>query len=244
MKRAISTAGLSAAIGLVAAAASAQGLAGGTLALETSAFFEEGAIGHTSYSGGLQFDIGLGFGAAVDLASYGFSGFGADGSNATLHALYDFGPFVMGLDGAVVGAFVGRDDYEEGDAEIYGIEAAASVFGLRGEGYLAHHDGTRGGAAVAGLSARYEITPAIFAMGEIGFADADEEGALTRVALGGGYRIDGGPRLWGELGRIEAEDEAFGGDETFLAIGAEIGFGALSGTSFGTRSLFDVVPGL
>ncbi|WP_282026146.1 hypothetical protein [Limimaricola cinnabarinus] len=243
MTRAIGMAGLSAAFGLAAAAASAQGLAGGTLALETSAFFEEGAIGHTSYSGGLQFDIGLGFGAAIDLASYGFSGFGADGSNATLHALYDFGPYVMGLDGAVVGAFIGRDGYEEGDAEILGIEAAASVFGLRAEGYLARHDGTRGQADVAGLSARYEITPAIFATGGVGYADADE-GALTRMALGGGYRIEGGPRLWGELGRIEAEDEAFGGDETFLAIGAEIGFGPLSGTSFGTRSLFDVVPGL
>lgn len=243
MTRAFGTAGLSAAIGLAAAAASAQGLAGGTLALETSAFFEEGEIGHTSYSGGLQFDIGLGFGAALDLASYGFSGFGSDGSNATLHALYEFGP-MMGFDGTVLGAFVGRDGYDEGDAEIFGVEAAASAFGLRGEGYLARHDGSLGRAAVAGLSARYDITPAIFAMGEVGYADADEEGALTRVALGGGYQIDGGPQLWGELGRIEAEDEAFGGDETYLAIGAEIGFGALSGTSFGTRSLFDVVPGL
>ena len=234
---------LASTLALGAGMAQAQGFAGGTLSVETSAFFEEGDVGYTTYAGGLQFDIGLGFGAALDLASYGFSGFGSDGTNATLHAIYDFGP-MMGFDGTVLGAFVGRDGYEDGDAEIYGIEAAGEVYGLRTEGYLARHDGDLGEIDLAGVSARYDITPAIYAMGDIGFADGDGDGELLRTALGGGYRIDGGPRLWGELGRIGADEGAFTGDETYLAIGAEIGFGPNAGTSFGNRSLFDIVPGL
>lgn len=233
-----------AAFGIVAAgAAQAQGFAGGTLSVETSAFFEEADIGYTTYSGGLQFDVGAGFGLALDLASYGFSGFGSDGTNATLHAIYDFGP-LMAFGDARFGAFIGRDGYEDGDAEIFGIEGAGEVYGLRAEGYLARHDGDLGDINLAGVSALYDITPQIFVTGDFGVADGEGNAELMRVALGGGYRIDGGPRLWGELGRIEAEEDAFSGDETYLAIGAEIGFGPMSGTSFDSRSLFDIVPGL
>jgi len=228
-------------LALAATGAQAQGFAGGTLAVETSALFEAGEFGHTSYSGGLQFDVGLGFGLALDLASYGFSGFGSDGSNATLHAIYGSGPW-LGVDGLALGGFVGRDGFDEGDSEIYGLEVKGWLLGIETESYLARHDGEIGRVNLAGVNARYEFTPAIFAMGELGFADG--EGELLRGALGGGYQIDGGPELWGELGRIKDEDDAFGGDETYLAIGAEIGFGQLSGTTFGTRSLFDVVSGI
>ncbi|WP_341213464.1 hypothetical protein [uncultured Limimaricola sp.] len=244
IKQAIGTAGLMAGLGLVVAGgAQAQGLAGGTLAIETSAFVEEGDIGYTTYSGGLQFDVAMGFGMAIDLASYGFSGFGSDGSNVTLHAIYDFGP-LLAFGDASLGAFLGRDGYEDGDAEIFGVEASGDLYGIQAEGYLARHDGDLGQINLAGISAQYDITPQIFAMGDLGLADGDGDGELLRAALGGGYQIDGGPRLWGELGRIEAEDGAFTGDETYLAIGAEIGFGRNSGTSFGSRSLFDIVPGL
>ncbi|EYD72220.1 hypothetical protein [Limimaricola hongkongensis] len=234
---------MAAAFGLVAAGAQAQGFAGGVLSVETSAFFEEGDIGYTTYAGGLQFDIGAGFGVEADLASYGFSGFGSDGSNATLHAIFDIGPLMV-LGDTSVGAFVGRDGYDDGDSTIFGIEGKGELYGLRSEAYLARHDGDLGEITLAGLGARYDITHDIYAMGDLGLADGGGEGELLRAALGGGYRIDGGPRLWGELGRIEADDDAFTGDETYLAIGAEIGFGPNAGTTFGSRSLFDIVPGL
>lgn len=242
IKQAFKTAALMG-VGLtLAGGAQAQGFAGGTLAIETSAFFEEGDVGYTTYSGGLQFDLGLGFGTEINLASYGFSGFGADGSNVTLHALYDFGP-LLAFGDANLGTFIGRDGYEDGDAEIFGVEASGEIYGLRAEGYLARHDGDLGRINLAGISAQYDITPQIFAMGDLGLADGEGDAELLRAALGGGYQIDGGPRLWGELGRIDAEEGAFTGDETYLAIGAEINFGPNSGTSFGSRSLFDIVPG-
>ncbi|SDE83890.1 hypothetical protein [Limimaricola pyoseonensis] len=220
----------------LAGAAQAQQLAGGRLEIETAAFVEAAELGFTTYSGGLQFDVGAGFGAQIDLASYGFMGFGSDGTNATVHGLYDLG-------GATVGLFAGRDGYEEGDATIYGIEGETYFYGGEVEAYLARHDGEIGEITVAGLSGRMEVAPRIAAHGELGFADSAREGHLLRAALGGGYAFDEGFDLWGEIGRVESDDDAFGEDETFISVGATIGFGLRSGTSFGNRSLFDVVPG-
>lgn len=222
----------------VASAAGAQGFAGGELAIETYGFAEAGDLGYTAYSGALEFEAGAGFAIALDLTAYGFNGFGGDGSNATLHGIYGMGG------GTALGLFYGRDGFDGADAEVFGIEGMTAFRGAEVEGWIGHEDGAGRTLTLAGLSGGYALTPTISATAGLGYADAEDDGYAIQATLGGAYRMPDGPSLYAELGRIETDDASFRDDETYLGIGAKIGFGPFGGTRFGPRSLFEIVPGL
>ncbi len=222
---------------LAASSAQAQGFTGGTLTVETFAFLDDLDLGYTTYSGGLEYDAGFGLSVAADLSSFGFRTFDSDATNATLHGIYSLGG------GTAVGLFIGRDSMNSRDLDIYGIEGTTQLMGGRLEGFVGGLDGDGDDAVMAGIDGDYMLTPVIAATATIGFAEIDGD-RLLRGSVGGEFKIDRGPVLYAQIGGINADDDPARDNEAFVGIGARIDFGPGAGTTFGSRSLFDVVPGL
>jgi hypothetical protein len=66
----------------------------------------------------------------------------------------------------------------------------------------------------------------------------------TRLAVGGAYRFgDGGPSLFGQIGRLSVVDGVDDSAETFVTLGAKLAIGPNQGTTFGSRGLFEVLSG-
>ena len=210
--------------------AAAQGFSGAELSVETFAFSGDGDLGYTSYSAGAEYAITRDFGLSADLSFYGFSALDSDGQNLTLHGIYNLS------DTTSLGVFVGQDSFDTSDATIYGIEGGTEFMGGTVEGYLAQVDGDDSATLLA-LSGDYAITQSIAATGGVGIVDMDD--TLTRAHLGAEYQMQGGPAFHAELGQIGLSDT----DETYLSIGATVAIGATRGTTFGRRSLLEILPG-
>jgi hypothetical protein len=57
--------------------------------------------------------------------------------------------------------------------------------------------------------------------------------------VGAQYGFDRGPNLYGQIGTIDVGAT----NETFFSLGATVALGSQRGTTFGSRSLLDIVPG-
>ena len=209
----------------------AQGFEGAQISAETLAFAEDSDFGSTTYSGGLQFGIAGGIGVGADLSYYGFRTLGLDARNATVHGIYTLNP------ATTAGLFIGQDSQNGVTADIYGIEGQGSFGGTTIEGYLAQIDGDGGSGTLVGVSGSLTLGQALALSGSFGQADLD--GQINRLALGAEYQLGLGPTLYAELGRISADDDS----ENYVSIGARLAIGPNNGTTFGSRSLFDIVPG-
>ncbi|NAZ36953.1 hypothetical protein [Rubellimicrobium sp. CFH 75288] len=214
----------------LATGAVAQDFRGAEISAEFLAFTEDRSFGETQYRGAVEFGIWDGFGAAADFSFHGWRAFDTDGRNLTLHAFGD----LMGW--ATVGGFYGRDSFDGDGANLYGVEAATDLAGAEVQGALGYVDSEDGTGMLLLAEGRYGLGD----FGVTGFAghlsgDLD----ATRVAFGGDYALGFGPTVYGELGRFSTE--GFG--ETYVTVGARIAIGPRGGTTFGSRSVFSVIPG-
>lgn len=221
-------------------AASAQEFKGAEVSAEILGYTDDSDLGETTYRGSLEFGVFGGFGVQADLAFHDSRTIDLGARTATIHALYD--AFSL----ATLGLFYSRDEVDsdglEGSVNIWGIEGGRS-FGMAGvEGYVGFLDGEGDDGQLAGVEGTYDITRNISAIGSADILMGDSE--ATRLAVGGAYRFgEGGPSLFGEIGRVSVDAGGEDSAETFVTLGARLALGRNDGTTFGSRSLFEVLSG-
>lgn len=217
-------------------AAAAQGFSGGDLGIEIYTLSEDDDLGHTTYFGGGTFEITPGLAVEGDFGIHRSNGLSTDATNTTAHGIYN-------IDGmTAVGVFLGRDWQDGADTTLYGVEATTQALGFGVEGFagLADTDET---ATVFGASGDYELMNGITFTGDVGLVSRDGSTA-NRLSAGAEYALgQQGPRLYGEIGRVGFGEDSPRDSATFVGLGARIDFGPASGTTFGRRSLLEVIPG-
>lgn len=217
--------------GGIAGQAAAQGFEGAEISAETLAYSDENDFGSTTYSGGLEFGVGGGIGIGADLSYYGFDALGLDARNATLHGIYAINPITD------IGLFVSQDSFDGRDTESYGIEGLASFGGTTVEGYLGQLDGDLADGTMIGVTGSISLFGGFSA--NVGFDQANLDDKVNRLSIGGEYQFGLGPVLYAEYGKVD--DGSL--DETYLSIGARLSIGPNQGTTFSSRSIFEIVPG-
>lgn len=210
--------------------ASAQAFSGAEISAEVLTFTDDVDLGEKEYRGAVQFGLPAGFGAAADLSYHNSDGLGLGGRNLTFHGFYE------GLDLATVGLFYGRDSIDDGDAELVGLEAATTLMGGDIQGALGSYDGDVGSGSLLSVDARYAFG-GFAATGFAGAMSGDVDG--SRIGLGAEYQLGAGPTLYGEVGRRSVDDDG----QTYLSLGARLAVGPNAGTTFESRSIFEILPG-
>ncbi len=217
---------------LVSSPLTAQGFVGAELGIDVFAFSDNTDLGYTTYNGSLEFGITRNFGVAIDLSRYGLNSFDENVDNVTLHGIYHPSATMS------VGAFAGRDYFTGGSIDSLGIEGGAEVLGADLEGFLGRVDNGTDTGTIYGISGAYPFGGNFAATGEVKAADIGGD-TLTRAALGAQYRFERGPKLYAEIGTIDVGSS----NEPFFSLGATVALGSQRGTTFGSRSLLDIVPG-
>jgi hypothetical protein len=217
--------------GTMAGQAMAFGFEGAQISAETLAYSDESDFGSTTYSGGMEFAVFSGLGVGADLSYYGFDALGLDARNLTLHGIYGINPITD------VGLFVSQDSYDGLDSQSYGIEGLASFGGTVVEGYLGKLDGDLAEGNMIGINGSISLFGGFSA--NIGFDQASLESTVNRISIGGEYQLGLGPVLYAEYGKVDDGEL----DETYLSFGARLSIGPNQGTTFSSRSVFEIVPG-
>lgn len=225
----VKTMTLAASFAIMSGAALAQGFTGAELTARALAYGDANDLGQTAYRGAAEFGITSGIGIAADLGYYGFPVLGTNETSLGLHGVYG-----MGNDLAL-GLFLTRDSLGDDTVESYGIEGATSLAGARIEGFAGVVDGLAGANAMLGVSGSYDLTQAFAATA--GFGTLSGDTSRNRASIGAQYQIANGPALFAELGRLSDD----GDSATFLSLGASIAIGGQGGTTFGSRSIYDIL---
>jgi hypothetical protein len=221
-------------------AAAAQDFKGAEVSAEVLAFTEDSDLGETTYRGSLEFGFFDAFGIQADLAFHDSRSIDLGARTATVHALYDAFEF------ATVGLFYSHDEVEadglDGSATLWGIEVGRSFGAAGAEGYLGFVDGDGDDGQIAGIEGAYDITRSISVTGSGSILMGDSQ--ASRLSVGGAYRFgDGGPSLYGEIGRLNVDNGIEDSSESFVTLGARLAIGRNDGTTFGSRGLFEVLSG-
>lgn len=230
------TAAIAAAVLVVASPVTAQ-VTGGSLGVEYSAPTDGGDFGGTTYSGALEYAITRDFALSVDASGYRLDNISTNASSVTLHGVYHLDEQTS------FGAFYGADALDGSDNRaLYGIEAGTEFGDADVEAFIGQLEGASDDALIYGFDANYAFNNGFSVTGSGGFTDVDSL-SLSRMSLGGQYELTGGPQFYAELGNVSAEANGAETDQTFVGVGARIAFGAERGTTFGQRSLFEILPG-
>ncbi len=214
-------------LALSAAPGLAQGFAGAEISAGTSLFEDGSDLGSATYGFGLEFGLTPRIGVSAELSWHGFGALGVDARSAALHGLYRF-------DMATIGAFVGQEATESSDATFYGLEALTTLGPADVEAYLLRAEGGSFDGSGFGLEGRFDIGRNLGARASLDLAEMDRE--ARRIAIGGEYRLAGGPVLHAEIGQLDLD----GDGSAFIGIGATLGLG--QGVTFGRRALSDLIP--
>lgn len=219
--------------GLVAApAAHAFELNGGEAGLEYSSFLHGGDGDKMSAKTSLELGFSPQFAVQGDLSLSKGGVTKIDGTSLGLHGIYNLGPDVS------LGAFLGRDWLDDGDATFYGVEAGGAMNRIRGEGYLSRVKGDGDYGTQFGLRGDYAAMENVSVGARFDTLDLDDADT-TRLSLTSGISMETF-ELTGEIGRAHVE----GSDsETFVGVGAKMTFGAKRGATFNPRGLLEVLPG-
>ncbi|MEL6839921.1 MAG: porin [Pseudomonadota bacterium] len=224
-----------------ATASVAQGFTGAELGLEFQSFndLDENT---TAYFGGAEFEIVPQFAVAADVSFYSNSASDDNANNFTLHGIYKFGGPRTG-----VGLFVGQDSIDDGDLDVFGLEGAFDFGQGHIEGFFGSAD-TEDNSDItfAGLEFEYDLGSGIGVIGGFDRFDLEvgaDEFSITTLEIGGSYLVADMVTIFGKIGTIELDAEDIGSDDdSFISIGAEIGFGPDQGLTFSPRSIFSSAP--
>ncbi len=229
------------AAGIVAAGTSmvqAQGFSGGTLGIDYENYSDNDQLGSVNYFGGLEYAITNSISFGANIATYSFEDVDGNNWNYTLHGIYDVG------NGIVAGGYLGQDRYDDGELTNYGVEGKMGFGAATAEAYLGRGEDDDDTATYFGVSGNYPIASGFGVMASYDLVSLDDADLDTsKIAIGGEYVLDSGPSFYATVGRAYFTAGDVDTDENFIGVGAKINFGAGNGTTFGTRSLYDIVPG-
>lgn len=227
---------VAAALCVLSAPVAAQ-VTGGSLDIEYDFPTDGGDLGGTTYSGAIEYGFTRDFSVSLDIAGYRLDNINTDATNVTVHGIYHLDDLTS------FGAFIGSDATEDSDRQsLYGIEAGTEFGTAEVEAYVAAFDGENEDATLFGADGKYDFGNGFSAIASYGLATSDDID-LSRLALGAEYEIAGGPQFYAEIGTVDADGFGVTAEETFIGLGARVAFGAERGTTFGQRSLFEILPG-
>ncbi|SEQ24631.1 hypothetical protein SAMN05428995_103347 [Loktanella sp. DSM 29012] len=230
-----SSAAIAAALYAVASTtASAQGITGGQLGIEYNAPIDGSDFGGTTYSGGIEYGINRSYALSLNAAGYRPDNFDTDATNVTLHGTYHFDDF------SSAGIFVSHDDLDDESITLVGIEGGTDIYGGDLTTYLARSNDDD--VTVIGFAGEYAIRDAISVIGDLDYADLDG-GSISQFGIGAAYDLNGGPTFYAKIGNARYDDGTIDESAGFVSIGVDVAFGAERGTTFDTRSIFDILPG-
>lgn len=212
---------------------------GGRAAVSHSAFVDDRDFAKSSAQGAAEFSFGNNFGLQADAGVAGLNALDDTAMTLTGHAIWTFAP------GSAAGLFYGSDLMRGPDHDVYGAEYAGFLGQAKVEGYVARSESTVGDANLIGLSGSMPVGMAGLDMGlSLDHAAFSGAGSATRLGLTGAYAIGESTRLTGELGSVGGGvgDAALSGP--YVKLGIDFRFGANGGTTFGSRSVFNVSPGM
>ena len=215
----------------------AQGITGGQLGIEYNAPIDGSDLGGTTYHGGLEYAFNRAFTASVNAAGYRLDNFDTSAGNVTLHGTY-------ALSGAAsAGLFVARDSLDDEDATLFGIEGGTEAYpGLTAGGYLGAVRGDGYDGTILGIEGDYGLRSNVSLIGDADLISGDGLD-VGQIALGASYTIDSGPRFTAKVGQARIDDGTTDETFAFISVGVDVAFGNQRGTTFDTRSIFDVIPG-
>ena len=215
--------------------AAAQEFTGGTLGVQTFVFTDDFDIGTTAYFGSAEVAVWNGLSLGANASYYGLSALNSDARNLTLHGIYDLG-------GVTAGAFYALDGSDVGTDAIYGLQGALDFGKGTAALYAGALDGDSGAGQLFGADASFAITNRITGTGSVAFSrieDIDQ----ARFGLGGAYALTDGLELFGDISRLSRGDDVSTDSQVAIGLGARLVLGPDRGTTFGSRSIFEVAPG-
>ncbi|WP_415184414.1 porin [Phaeovulum sp.] len=213
---------------------------GGSLGLGYSAFTDDDIVAPDTTLSKSMIDgsIEMGFtpmwAAQLDLAFADLDASNIDINNVTLHGIYH-------MDAATsFGAFIGRDDFDSDNLDLYGLEFRHDMQAISLEGYLGRSKDVGESDVMFGLGGRYAVSDQ-FGLG-LNYDRITSDGSdISTIALGADYAVMPNVLLSAKIG---SADLPFTGSETYFGIGVEYTFGPKGGTTFGPRGLTYILPGL
>lgn len=185
-------------------------------------------------NGSMEVAFSPAFSVQGDMAYNHFGDTGWDGSMFGLHGIYH--PMM----GTSLGAFVGRDRVDGSNLNFYGLEAGREMGLMNVQGYIWHTNSGDDGTAV-GLSGDYALNNQFAVGGRLDVFNGPFSADFNRVGVTGTYKMTSGYSVYGEVGRVDAENADA---EGYLGVGVRATFGPGTGTSFAQRGLLDMLPGL
>lgn len=211
---------------------------GGRAEVSHSMFVNDGSLAKSTAGVQLEWGFGPGFVTQTDLSLSGLHALDDTALNITTHLGWSFGE--MGT----ASLFYGWDKVV-GSEDFYGLEYARALGGTEVEGFVAIIDEPGSNGTMAGLSGRMAMNDRVGLGASVDYMSSDNLADGTRIGLNGDYTLGASTRLRGELGRVNADDNAGNSvNETYVKLGVDFRFGQKGGTSFGTRSLFNFLPGM
>lgn len=214
-------------------------LVGGRAAISHSAFVDDSDLAKSQAQGAAEFAFGNSFGLQADMGIAGLHALDDSAFTLTGHAVWTFAP------GSAAGLFYGSDFMSGPDHDIYGAEYAGYLGEAKVEAYVARSESGVGDANMIGLAGAMPVGISGLDMGlSADHAAFSSDGSATRVGLTGAYALGESTRLTGELGSVGGSVGADDMSGPYVKLGIDFRFGANAGTTFGSRSLFNVTPGM
>ncbi|WP_299699189.1 hypothetical protein [uncultured Tateyamaria sp.] len=231
---------LSAVLGVtlpIASAAQAVEITGGSVQLKYSAFTEETDLNRVNLEGSMEIGFTQSFSTQIDLGHNSFGETNLDGTNFGLHGIYHLN------DTTSLGVFYTREDVEDVDVDIFGIEAGLEMGAFELEGFLGQLDAENEDETIFGFEGRYELNSGIGL--SLGYEDVGSSSTanVATTTLRVDRDVTSNLNLFAEIGSTSFDTNIGDADETFVGIGGRYVFGAERGATFNQRGLLRILPG-
>lgn len=229
------------ALSAMASAAAAQGFSG-NIGLSYAQPSESEQLSVTEYFGGLEYSINRNFAVALDIHGFSVEDIDSTLASSTWHFIYHMNEdtsFAL-FAGSDIEASEENDGLAAQGVTFAGLEAGTELGEAEAEAYIGFSttDDAQEDFTIFGASGEYGFASGFSAIGSAEFISSDVLDQ-SNLAIGVEYEVNGGPEIYGKIGRqaLEAGDQDV--DTTYFEIGASVSFGNQRGTTFNGRSLFN-----
>ncbi|WP_415920987.1 porin [Tateyamaria sp. SN6-1] len=210
---------------------------GGSLQLKYSTFADETDLSRLNIEGSVEIGFSRAFSVQVDLGYNDFDLSDVDTSNIGLHGIYHVSEDLS------LGAFYVREDVEDIDFDLVGIEAGYETGKFAFEGYIASFDIDNDGETVIGVAGRYGFDNGLGLGLRHEDAGSDSTASIATTTITLDKDVTETVNLFLEVGSTDFDALGGSASETFVGVGGKIVFGAERGATFDQRGLFRLIPG-
>lgn len=230
-------AAVAAAFVVAAPGAMAQQVTGGSITLSHSAFTEDSDVSKTSLTGSVEVGFSRDFSVQFDLGGSRLNFADETVTTGVLHGIYHLNANTS------AGVFVGLDRAAGESLNFVGFEFGHMAGRTGFEAYVGRGEEQGVSGTLIGLSTRYAATEQLGVGVSLDQMDVGPLNA-TRYSLNGDYAVTSNVKVFGEIGAARAEVLGLSDSEGYVKIGGKFTFGAKRGTTFGQRSVLNILPGL